>query len=448
MKIDARHGAANAHVCTDKALARTRKAKYNLTEMKFHTDKKNFATEGRLRVGIMSDSQLSCLPWRKDSVYERNTRRAFEVFANLGCNVILFAGDICNTAGAHAYRTFARCLESAYGEKQPVVQLIMGNHDYYLRPFARRLFRGETGQSPFTHYVVNGYHFIGASPDCASMRRGYAKTARWLDAELRVACEAHPDRPVFVLAHNAPKYTVYGSDDWGDETLDEVLSKYPRAVVFAGHSHYSLLDERSVYRGKYTVLNTQSVSYVEMERGKANGSVPPAAHSAPMGYVMDLDDTGAVVSRFRLSDGKEMKADRRIVLTPCTDDAENRAACTADADGAPSMTEERGGFRISDDGVTRLAFARGRHADFVHSYRVVFSDGTEQTYFSDFYLGDDSAADIVELPVYGKAAGVYDVRIYALDSFGRRSADCTRIDGVAVARKVDYKRKLAPDIRY
>ena len=70
------------------------------------------------------------------------------------------------------------------------------------------------------------------------------------------------------MTHNQPKDTCYGSEDWGDSSLNEVMSKYPNAVIFSGHSHYSILDERSIWQGDYTVLSTQSLSYTELEAGK------------------------------------------------------------------------------------------------------------------------------------------------------------------------------------
>lgn len=77
------------------------------------------------------------------------------------------------------------------------------------------------------------------------------------------------------MTHNQPENTSYGSEDWGDKNLDSVFSKYPNVIDFSGHVHYSLLDERSIWQGAYTVINTQSLSYTELEEGKENGTIPP-----------------------------------------------------------------------------------------------------------------------------------------------------------------------------
>jgi hypothetical protein len=57
---------------------------------------------------------------------------------------------------------------------------IMGNHDYWLSDFVkcweipfkgkmRRRMEKYTGESPWSHKVLNGYHFIGLSPVNGSM---------------------------------------------------------------------------------------------------------------------------------------------------------------------------------------------------------------------------------------------------------------------------------------
>lgn len=78
------------------------------------------------------------------------------------------------------------------------------------------------------------------------MSCGYKLTSKWLARELEKASKDTPDKPIFVMTHNQPKDTCYGSEDWGDSSLNEVMSKYPNAVIFSGHSHYSILDERPI----------------------------------------------------------------------------------------------------------------------------------------------------------------------------------------------------------
>lgn len=404
----------------------------------------NIAKE--LKVGVISDSQLSPFANDKVNTYQKNLIQALRTLKKKECNVILFAGDICNMASKYAYRRYKKSFAEVFGEEMPLVISVMGNHDYYGKFFARRIFEKELGVSPFSHYVINGFHFIGASPDCCSMHRAYLKTGEWLDKQLAEAVADTPDKPVFVITHHPPVDTVYGSDDWGDETLDKIFSKYPNVVDFAGHSHYSVVDERSYYTGKYRVVNTQSVSYIELERGKMNGSVPPDAHIAPMGYVMDFADKQIELIRYNLLTGEEEKQDMRWSI-PYDITVSSHAK---ESSAKPCMHYKSGSWD-EENGATYLTFSSGEDDDFIHTYRLVYSDGEVQDYFSDFYKGIKYVSQVndkIRLRIYGKEKGLYDIKIYAIDSYGQISEDYTVIQGVQIGKKDVYRRKLAPDIIY
>ena len=84
----------------------------------------------------------------------------------------------------------------------------MGNHDYYgLRTSenCRRLFTKKIGSSPFTHYTVNGFHFIGVSPDCEKMSDGYRKILPYLKIEIELAKKEYGDRPILSRRIIVPK---------------------------------------------------------------------------------------------------------------------------------------------------------------------------------------------------------------------------------------------------
>ncbi len=83
-------------------------------------------------------------------------------------------------------------------------------------------------------------------------------------------------------------------------------------------------------------------------------------------------------------------------------------------------------------GTTYLEFPAGGDDDFVHSYKPVWSDGSEQLYFSDFYNGLTAMSSNVSLAV-DKKAGTYGVKIYAVDSWGAVSAEYIEIDNVSIS---------------
>ena len=108
---------------------------------------------------------------------------------------------------------------------------------------------GEEWSPFFINKKVKGYSFVGA---------------HWgenLDEKaLRAFMDAHRaelagTRPFFFVQHAHPKNTCYGPTAWDQRNggcTAAVLSDYPNAVAFSGHTHYSLVDERSVWQGAFT----------------------------------------------------------------------------------------------------------------------------------------------------------------------------------------------------
>ena len=394
----------------------------------------------RLRVGVLSDSQLNFSRRKTRSVFESNLLSAFRTMKRLGVNFVVFAGDICNTASKAGYRKFVRCLAEGYDGAVPHTLLIMGNHDYYLRAGSReskrRLFERETGQNPYAHFVVNGCHFIGASPDCGSMRKGYGKVLPWLKRQIAVAESDGTAKPYFVITHNSPRNTVYGSAEWGDESLEGVFDGHPRLVNFAGHTHYSPFDDRIIWRGGFTAAGTGSVSYTEMEKGKLNGRVAPDAHTAPGGWVLDFDGDKVRLSLYNMKNGRREK-ECGILSTNAAVGASKRA------DTIPVMPASEGVWR-GKNGTAEIEFDGAKGA---HSYILKYSDGSAQEYFSDFWKGGDADAR-QKLTLYDKSAGTYEIAVYAVDSYGKTSDNRTIIKNVEIKRKRRYRRRLAPDVRY
>lgn len=399
---------------------------------------KKFTAGGDIfRVGIISDTQLppNEKKLEENDLYVRHLRTALEELENNGVGMILFAGDIGDEGSYFAFKTYQSVIDEVFGEDKPVIQTIMGNHDYWsendlsasdhIRSFEKAL-----GQSPWTHYVVNGYHFIGASPNNGSMSCGYKLTSKWLARELEKASEDTPDKPIFVMTHNQPKGTCYGSEDWGDSSLNEVMSKYPNAVIFSGHSHYSILDERSIWQGDYTVLSTQSLSYTELEAGKENGSIPPNPEANPMGYILEFTNSEVKIHRMSFDGtnlGTEQKSNMLWTLPlPYKNDGRYAFESRKEKNSAPVITDTACSAKTGKDSIT-LSFAAAADDDFVHSYKVVIDGKEEKLFFSDYYNGIGSMSKTVELTL--KSDGQkHDYKIYALDSWGAQSKDCIEID--------------------
>ena len=60
-----------------------------------------------------------------------------------------------------------------------------------------------------------------------------------------------------------PKDTMLGSIYY-DAYLREVLNDYPNVVDFAGHTHMPMTDQRSIWQGEFTALQTGSMAYLDV----------------------------------------------------------------------------------------------------------------------------------------------------------------------------------------
>ncbi|MGN0523200.1 MAG: metallophosphoesterase family protein [Eubacterium sp.] len=397
----------------------------------FNTDNSTF------KVGVISDTQLPPTEeaLKSDDKYVEHLRNALTVMKDNNVDMILFAGDIGDLGTYFAFETYENTIDEVFGENRPIIQTIMGNHDFWNKDAKTAInhikaFKEVMGTSPWTHYVVNGYHFIGASPNCGSMSAGYGLTSRWLDRELKKASADSEGKPIFVMTHNQPKDTCYGSDEWGDKTLNDVLEKYPNVVLFGGHSHYSVLDERTIWQGDYTVIQTQSLSYTELETGKENGTIPPNADATPMGYIMEFTDSSIDIHRINFAEnnlGHEEKADELWSLPlPYTNDGKYAFESRKALNTAPVITDTTGTANINGDKVT-LSFNAGEDDDFVHTYKVVIDGKDEKLFFSDFYNGLEVMSDKVELEL-STDGGKHTYEIYAVDSWGAESENCVVIN--------------------
>lgn len=232
------------------------------------------------------------------------------------------------------------------------------------------------------------------------MSCGYKLISKWLARELEKASKDTPDKPIFVMTHNQPKDTCYGSEDWGDSSLNEVMSKYPNAVIFSGHSHYSILDERSIWQGDYTVLSTQSLSYTELEGGKENGSIPPNPEANPMGYILEFTNNEVKIHRMSFDGtdfGTEQKSNMLWTLPlPYKNDGRYAFESRKERNSAPIITDMTCSARNGKDSIT-LSFVAAADDDFVHSYKVVIDGKEEKLFFSDYYNGIGNMSKTVEL---------------------------------------------------
>lgn len=411
-----------------------------------------------IRVGVMSDSQL---PEKFNdegemAEYKDHVLKALQLMKAQKVQMIIHAGDICDMASNYGYQTYKKCIEKVYPDEKtrPVFLNIMGNHDTWFNTDWKnavpkhRMYQIQMGESPWVHKVVNGIHFIGASPDQLQNTNGYSKkVANWLDEQIELAEKDAKAKglPVFVITHHNLQDTVYGSDEWSDSNITSVLKKYENVVSISGHSHYSILDERSIYQGELTAFTTQSLAYVEMERGKFDAfqgktaAIPPKSTDVQIVSIMNVGKDKTTIERYNVQTQKEEKADQRwtleypLVKGNFTYRNDVRASAATPpvfpADAIIQYTPAIASYRAEDNGSTLpgITFTAATHPDLVHSYNVRLTNTSTgdlytYTYFSDFYLGVENMAKTVDMALDPQLpTGKYKVEVYAIESFGRFS---------------------------
>lgn len=429
----------------------------------------NYTVEGdTLRVGIISDLQLE--PEGGSDTYDNSYRKALEFLKAQDVDMMINAGDYTDTNTQEAADNVSRILNEVYpaGER-PISLSIMGNHDYWLPYFVdcweipfkgkmqRRTMDAVGESSPWTHKVVNGYHFIGFSPCNGDMDDGaYTDKIEWAREQIEIALQDSDDRPIFVITHAPPSGTVNSNLDTEEDSnvLNELFSQYPQVVSISGHTHAALMDDRSIWQGEYTAVNTQSLSYIST--GLYAGEDEKSIEQNPMCMILEISSDKLVFTRYSVLTGQQQGDVWQIDL-PIAQHLDQYTDARAEQSAAPVFPEnaqvtaefktydpERGPELV-------LRFPSAQHERYVYGYHVtatgedgnpklLFPTGTDEDgnaqftdqldFVSDFYLGFDRMAQETvlrlspEVTEYAKdfLNGTYTLSVTAIDTWGHESA--------------------------
>lgn len=460
----------------------------NATKEQVFGDMESYTVEtgdSPLRVAVISDLQLPNTNDKDTHQYE-SFENTLTMLKNKGMDALIIGGDFTNVGTKNAWGTFKEIYDKVMADStKPIPMYIMGNHDYWLPDFfecfevgtpakLQNRYTKYTGEPIYSHKVINGYHFICWSSSDGSYDKSYSNKDA-VRAELDKAVADDPTKPVFVITHINAYDTAYGSTEWGNEDITDLLKDYPQAVSISGHSHFSLIDERSIWQKEFTALTTQSLDYIELESGKYNGSVPKDAYGnsiadkLPGCLYMSIEDGRVTIERLEAnSTGKALK--EPWVLEAPFDKPVKYTDDRAGVNKAPVLDNNLK-VKISDitdiDGNPQkmISFAAGRDDDFVHSYKLQFLDAdknmlefeemdysnnvilyndngekdskngkpkmiSEVLYFSDYVLGLENMSETAELrlpnnlPEYAKY-----VVITVIDSWGAESNAVTCVLG-------------------
>lgn len=302
-----------------------------------------------LRVGILSDVHVL----RGQSRSWDYFRRALAFLREREVDAVLITGDLFTWGSYDELKDFAALWYEFFpGDRLPngsrVERLFLtGNHDvdgfayngawkpktleeakargfYFNREkFWREFFHED--YEPVFFKEVKGYKFIlrnwvsilgreqsPTRPLIKGFKDEPSPLPAWFAAH---DAELPRDRPFFYAQHEHPLGTCSSPyalkfDECDDGLSTRILSNYPNAIAFSGHSHISLLENRTVWQGAFTSIGCSSTCGWEFtRRGYVNGhagddDAKPAKEMKPLdfeachqGMIMEVFDDRLTLER-------------------------------------------------------------------------------------------------------------------------------------------------------
>ncbi|MGW7413766.1 metallophosphoesterase [Streptomyces sp. NPDC054863] len=221
------------------------------------------------RLVVMSDVHIGN--------HEKNDKKYESFFDTIGSifpkpDAILSNGDMINDNGdgkGPDHRIVADIFQQNLKRKGMTgtrLLLSHGNHDDSLAQIRANYPRAWFPDSGGGYYEseINGLHLLTLNTETYNSS---AQQQSWLKKRLAALTAKSPNTPVLVQGHRPAPNTVMDGQQTSNPQLTEDLKPFPQAVLFSGHSHLNLNDDRSVHQQDFTAVNDGSMSYVEMEHG-------------------------------------------------------------------------------------------------------------------------------------------------------------------------------------
>lgn len=203
-------------------------------------------------------------------------------------DALYVVGDFATRGTEEQMLAFKSTLDETIKEGTDVV-LSLASHEFFAgEDVALERFERIFAQEPDSHKVINGYHFISVT--CTNGCHFDDAKREWVAAELKKAAKDDPRKPIFFFQHPHIMGTVYGSANWGEDELTDILMNYPQIIDFSGHSHAPINDPRSIHQRHFTCLGTGTLSYFELDEfDKVYGTCPPGKEKAAQMLIVEAD---------------------------------------------------------------------------------------------------------------------------------------------------------------
>lgn len=428
-----------------------------------------------LKIGIVSDSQG--YGYDEDWGFD-NLGKAFDILAAKRIDVLVNAGDICDYGDDDvAVRHYAKLFRDKFSTKVPEHVACLGNHDYWTHgggrtpEDCRRDFFAALGEgpSPVKHKVVGGYDFIAVSSD--SGHADESADEALLRPALERAARRDAVKPIFVVTHFHPAGTIAASRNRSDgrPSLRKILNDFPQVVSLSGHTHTPLWDERNIWQGEFTALNTSGLSYACVQAPYVGldddatpfancwGPIPPVAREGIFFMYAEVFADRTVFHRYSAEDGIEIKPDAPwTVAVPYSREGATYTDARAALRNAPEFQEgSRPLFRY-DAGFCYVVIDPAKHDDFVHAYRVAMTEldgagGEVKTmcakFIGDFYRGARHRGGrmCLRLPPNTLEAGRrYRFDVFPVETFGKEGRPITMTIAISPSYAFTNLKEIGP----
>ncbi|KON88126.1 hypothetical protein AF332_15800 [Sporosarcina globispora] len=272
-----------------KTVARTQKVKFYTQEtINYYERELNNAifiyqksnktlTPAGLNVTINSDTEIDSGSGKIARV-EEDMRKAMSVFPQ--ADVMLIPGDVTagNKASEYVWmgeltKVYNKLQNEGLFDKTELL-MVRGNHDMRgaenLIPIGSAGAWNEATQSYDNNFFndayrvkVKGYNIVGFDANFNNQNT-VGKTQNYLKT-ITEEEDYDPTKPIFVFSHFPVSGTVWGSRDGssGSNAVGKYIADNNLSQVFymSGHTQYDPTDERSLYQGAATFLDSGASSY-------------------------------------------------------------------------------------------------------------------------------------------------------------------------------------------
>ena len=357
-------------------------------------------------------------------------------FKNLQVDVLIITGDITNNGLYINFLYFNKIFFSVYDKiSKPLVISLMGNHDFYdfnnTENENRKNFYRLTNSYPNSHYIINKYNFIFCSQDNHLNDEKGFNNYIWLKNSIKFARHNlnRKGDPIFIFTHIPPKNTVYGTETiLGNIGIFNLLKKYHEIICISGHSHYSLKNIKSIWQGDFTVINTQSISYIDLDPKFENLKevrYESGKNFESMGLIAHLTDKNVIFERVEFSTGEIMEEKWQVDFPinannfQYTFDKRNKKEKPVFNDNNIRIE------LIQENNISEkfIVFNAASHSDYIYKYKIFLKNKNNDTekilyYYSDYYMNAKKRKKTIKFKLpKNDYSGSYYLEIYAIDSF-------------------------------